>query len=225
MGKKSRKWYVVWHGLNPGVYDSWNECQRQVKGFEGALFKSFPTEEEAKSALCESPYAHVKRRSSATTQPATKAEPPSPPVDRTDTVLPLPREVKAEAIAVDAACSGNPGPMEYRGVCLRTGTELFHYGPVHGTNNIGEFLAIVHALAMLKKQGLRLTVYSDSRNALLWVKAKKCKTRLPHNERTAPLFDLIARAENWLQNNPDYAPLEKWETGKWGEIPADFGRK
>ena len=49
----------------------------------------------------------------------------------------------ASAWAVDAACSGNPGPMEYRGIDLATGAEIFHFGPVHGTNNIGEFLAIV----------------------------------------------------------------------------------
>ena len=100
----------------------------------------------------------------------------NPPDWRNDTVLPLPLEVKANAWAVDAACSGNPGPMEYRGVYLLTGQEIFHFGPVYGTNNIGEFLAIVHALALMKQKGLQMTIYSDSRNALGWVNQKKCKT-------------------------------------------------
>lgn len=76
----------------------------------------------------------------------------NPPSWRTDTVLPLPNEVRADAWAVDAACSGNPGPMEYRGIDLATGAMLFHFGPMKGTNNIGEFLAIVHALALMEKQ-------------------------------------------------------------------------
>lgn len=154
------------------------------------------------------------------------ALPPNPPSWRHDTVLPLPQGVEAQAIAVDAACSGNPGPMEYRGVCLTTGATLFHYGPVYGTNNIGEFLAIVHALALLKQQGITRTVYSDSRNAMLWVKARKCRTRLARTPRTEPLFQLIARAENWLATHQwNDIPLLKWNTRAWGEVPADFGRK
>ena len=40
-----------------------------------------------------------------------------------------------ESIAVDAACSGNPGKMEYRGVYVADGRELFHIGPFEeGTN-------------------------------------------------------------------------------------------
>ncbi len=134
-------------------------------------------------------------------------------------------EIENEAIAVDAACSGNPGPMEYRGVHLPTGKEIFHFGPVQGTNNIGEFLAIVHALALLKQKNLTLPIYSDSRTAQIWVKKRKCKTTLERTPRTEALYQLIARAERWLQTN-DYAnKIIKWDTANWGEVPADFGRK
>lgn len=225
MAKGKAKYYVVWHGLEPGVYKSWAECERQVKGVEGAVYKSFPTAEEAEEAFYSSPSLYVRRKAS---EPAAASGglPANPPADRTDTVLPLPAAVRADALAVDAACAGNPGRMEYRGVCLTTGQEVFHYGPVHGTNNIGEFLAIVHALALLKQRGQKLTVYSDSRIALLWVKQKTCKTKLARNARTEELFRLIERAEQWLRTNT-YAdiPLLKWETSQWGEIPADFGRK
>ena len=150
----------------------------------------------------------------------------NPPSDRNDTVLPLPLEVKAEAWAVDAGCLGNPGPMEYQAVDLQTGAQVFHYGPVHGTNNIGEFLAIVHALALMEQRGIHdKVVYSDSYNAILWVKKKRCKTKLVRNEQTENLFKMIARAENWLRTHTISTPVIKWETAKWGEIPADFGRK
>ena len=148
----------------------------------------------------------------------------NPPTNRHDTVLPLPLEVRADAWAVDAACSGNPGPMEYQAIDLQTGARVFHYGPVYGTNNIGEFLAIVHALALCWNQGLHdKTIYSDS--SILWVSKRKCKTKLEHTPATEPLFQVIARAEQWLQTHNYRNPIVKWETQKWGEVPADFGRK
>ncbi len=130
-----------------------------------------------------------------------------------------------EALCVDAACSGNPGPMEYRGVHLPSGREVFHFGPVHGTNNIGEFLAIVHAMALLKQRGLTMPVYSDSRTAIIWVQKRKAKTTLPPTPENRPLLDLVHRAEAWLRQNGTPVPLLKWQTDEWGEVPADFGRK
>lgn len=242
----AKKYYVVWQGTTPGIYTTWEECRAQVHGVAGAAYKSFATEAEAQAAFAAPPprvAAKKKAKADNSTedvasdgtvkatkkkQPARKGTDllPNPPSDRHDTVLPLPPEVTANAIAVDAACSGNPGPMEYRGVDLATGATIFHFGPVHGTNNIGEFLAIVHALALLKQQGISKTVYSDSRNALLWIKARKCKTTLQRNARTEKLFQLIERAENWLATHDwsDIALL-KWQTSRWGEVPADFGRK
>ena len=150
----------------------------------------------------------------------------NPPDYRHDTVLPLPMEVTANAWAVDAACSGNPGPMEYQAIDLATGAQVFHFGPVHGTNNIGEFLAIVHALALMDKMGITdKAIYSDSYIAILWVKKKQCKTKLERDERTEPLYALISRAEKWLRAHKVNTPIIQWQTRQWGDIPADFGRK
>ena len=205
MGKK--RYYVVWNGLVPGVYHTWDECQAQIKGVKQALYKSFATLPEAERAYSESPYKYIygeKKEEKSTTIPTT---------------------VHSNAIAVDAACSGNPGKMEYRGVYLATGEEIFHFGPIMGTNNIGEFLAIVHGLALLEKQNSTIPIYSDSRNALLWIKQKKCKTKLEHTNDTDEVFAMIERAERWLQSHTYKNQLIKWETAQWGEIPADFGRK
>lgn len=137
----------------------------------------------------------------------------------------MPAEIIRQAFAVDAACSGNPGQMEYRGVYLGDMEEKFHFGPVFGTNNIGEFLAIVHALALLKQNGLDWPIYSDSRNAILWIRQKRCKTKLECDERTVVLFETIRRAERWLEANNFSNRIIKWDTDRFGEIPADFGRK
>lgn len=205
---KHRAYYVVWNGHNTGVFDSWEKCQAQIAGCKQALYKAFPTLEEAQRAYASHPSLYIGKKE----KPATA-------------IGNLPAAVDKRAIAVDAACSGNPGQMEYRGVLLENGREIFHFGPRYGTNNIGEFLAIVHALALLEKRGLDLPIYSDSRNAILWVQSKQCKTKLPRDEKSEELFDLIARAEGWLRSHPYHNSILKWETGEWGEIPADFGRK
>lgn len=206
MAKKH--FYVVWNGVEPGIYHTWQECEAQIKGVKQALYKSFPTLEDAERAYSSPPYEYI----------GVKAKESKAPKE-------LPPEVIRGALAVDAACSGNPGQMEYRGVYIGNGEEIFHFGPMFGTNNIGEFLAIVHGLALLKQRGIDIPVYSDSRNALLWVKQKKCKTKLPRDSRSEELFRYIDRAEKWLKENSYTTTLLKWETDKWGEIPADFGRK
>lgn len=210
---KKQKYYVVWEGVQPGIYTSWNDCLLQTKGYKGAKYKSFESRAEAEQAYASSPSQYITRRPST----------PTPHVE-----LPLegyPKGVVENSLAVDAACSGNPGKMEYRGVYVGNRQQLFHFGPVHGTNNIGEFLAIVHGLAFLKQKKLDLPIYSDSKIAMKWIKEKKCKTKLPINARTEALHALIARAEKWLHENSYTTKIMKWETEKWGEIPADFGRK
>ena len=228
-----QKFYVVWNGAEDGVYTSWDACKEAVEGFSGAKYQAFKTEEEAEEAF-EMGYEKWKELENSKKsevdkedpQPSTLNPKPSTVNCQLSTVNSLPPAAINEAIAVDAACSGNPGKMEYRGVYLRTGKEIFHYGPVWGTNNIGEFLAIVHGLALLKQKGLHtMPIYSDSVNAQLWVKRKKCKTTLERNEKSEPLYQLIERAENWLKNNTYQNPIIKWPTEEWGEIPADFGRK
>ena len=130
------------------------------------------------------------------------------------------------ALAVDAACSGNPGLLEFRGVIADTGTEVFRRGPFpQGTNNIGEFLALVLGLAYLKKYNLPWTLYTDSVTALAWVREKKCKTKLEFTKDNIELFQMVRIAEQWLRDNSWTTPICKWETTLWGEIPADFGRK
>ena len=206
MAKK--RYYVVWNGLNPGIYGSWEECQAQIKGVKQALYKSFATLPEAERAYSSQPLLYIGANTPKSTD---KKE--------------IPANIHRDALAVDAACSGNPGQMEYRGVYLATQQVVFHFGPVYGTNNIGEFLAIVHALALLKQKGSDMPIYSDSRNAILWVKQRRCKTKLPRTPETEELFTFIERAEKWLQSNSYRNPIIKWETSEWGEIPADFGRK
>lgn len=207
------KTYVVWVGRHPGIYPSWEDCKAEVENFPNARYKAFSSRTEAILAYRESDKEASGVLRSIASHLKEEAYMSNP-------------EVNLDSIAVDAGCSGNPGLLEYRGVYLRTGKEIFHQGPFeHGTNNIGEFLAIVHALALLKKNNSNLTVYSDSMVAQKWVREKKCKTKLEKNDKNSVLHTLIERAEAWLAANSYTNPVVKWQTEKWGEIPADFGRK
>jgi ribonuclease HI len=202
-----QKYYVVWKGRRTGIFYTWLECSAQVTGFTDAKFKSFDSLAAAKSAF-QGEYSAVIARAPATRPPK---------VALTRPVLP--------SISVDAACSGAPGPLEWRGVETETGREIFRFGPCpDGTNNVGEFLAIVQGQHWLAEHGLSWPIYSDSLNAILWIRLGKCRTKLAHTSRNILLFEMIASAEAGLALSKP-ARLLKWETEKWGENPADFGRK
>jgi ribonuclease HI len=130
-------------------------------------------------------------------------------------------------IAVDGACSGNPGPGEYRGVDLASGEELFRVKFNFVTNNLMEFFAIVHALKYRKEHGLNSIIYSDSVTGIAWAKTGCNNTSLEKSEKTSKIHEFIGTCNRWLGNNTkaDNLPIEKWDTVNWGEIPADFGNK
>lgn len=242
---QANKYYVVWKGFAPGIYDSWEDAEIQVSGYPEASYRSFTSLEAATLAFREGfdregliqevnrKVAELNKEGVAPNDNGRKLTPigvrnvkatsetsitQTPATGETPYIL--------DSLAVDAACSGNPGPMEYRGVYVRTKQVIFKVGPLEGgTNNIGEFLAIVHGLALQEKQGTSLPIYSDSVNAQLWIRQGICKTKLEENEVNAPIFEMIRRAEQWLRTHTFRVPIYKWETKQWGEIPADFGRK
>lgn len=221
---KNGKYYVVWVGQDPGVYDSWEECQLQVANFPGAKYKSFKTREEAVEAYRGDPVEQLDLMRAIAGR--IKAAPKEPERPRWQTIP----GVRLDAVATDGACAGNPGRMEYRAVRLSDGAEIFRIGAKQtliGTNNIAEYLAIIHLAAILKKSGnIATPIYTDSKNTLAWLRRGGSKTTLARTPQTEPTLDLLARADAWLAaNGPIENPILKWPTEEWGEIPADFGRK
>ncbi|WP_431132868.1 viroplasmin family protein [Psychroserpens mesophilus] len=213
MSKKKKKYYTVWKGHHTGVFESWEDCKAQIKDFQGAQYKSFVTFDAAKKALKGS-YKDYIGKSKKFTSELSEAQ------------LKKIGQPNYNSVSVDAASSGNPGIMEYRGVDTKTKKQLFIQGPFpEGTNNIGEFLALVHGLAFLKQHNSDRILYTDSKIAMSWVRKKTCNTKLPRNEKNAKLFELVDRGVKWLNENTYTTTIVKWETKAWGEIPADFGRK
>lgn len=209
---KKEKFYTVWKGKRPGIYTKWDDCKAAIDGYKSAEYKSFSTFEAAKKAYngnYEDYKGKKKEETSLSPEELLKYGTPN-----------------YNSISVDAASSGNPGIMEYQGVDTKTGKVLFKQGPFpEGTNNIGEFLAIVHGLAFLKQMNSDRIIYTDSKTAMAWVRKRNCNTQLKETPKNKELFELVRRALQWLKTNPYNTPIVKWETQAWGEIPADFGRK
>ena len=213
MSKKKKKYYTVWKGHRTGVFEKWDDCKAQIKDFQGAQYKSFETFDAAKKAFKGNYKDYIGKSKNFKSQ-------------LTEAQLKKIGQPNYNSISVDAASSGNPGKMEYRGVDTKTKKQLFIQGPFEeGTNNIGEFLAIVHGLALLKKNESDRLIYTDSKTAMSWVKKKTCNTKLERSTKNKSLFELVDRAVIWLKSNTYRTTIVKWETKAWGEIPADFGRK
>lgn len=219
------KYYVVFRGFNPGVYDTWEEVQEQTNGFPGALFKSYASSEEAAEAYrsyagsddIEDLVRILFKKNDSSEESASKPTTPSPFQNP---------EIDWNAWAVDASCLGNPGKMEYRGVEVSTGKIIFRQGPFEdATNNIGEYLALVHAMALIMQRGEVRNIYSDSATAIAWWKKRKINTKLQPTEKNKKIFELLARASVWVNTHTFPGKVMKWQTDRWGEIPADFGRK
>ncbi len=211
-----RKFYVVWEGQNPGIYDTWEECEAQVKNFPGARYKAYDDQTAATLAFRGNDRDTVDMLRTIASHKAKVINYEAFP----DIIL--------DSIAVDGACAKNPGPMEYQGVRVRTGERVFHVGPLDdGTNNVGEYLALIHALAMLDKEGdTKTAIYSDSRTAISWIRKGGHRSTLARTTKNGKIFDLLDRADKWLiAHYPVKNPIYKWDTDQWGEIPADFGRK
>lgn len=214
------KFYVVFVGHNPGVYDNWDEAREQTEGFPGAVVKGYTSSAEASEAYRnftgdedrDEIFRLISRSLPKDSLSATK-------------ILDNP-EIDINAWAVDASCLGNPGKMEYRGVEVKTGKVIFKMGPFDdATNNIGEYLALVHAMALMAKTGEYHNIYSDSVTAMSWVRRRQIKTKLKQTPRNARIFELLARASVWVNTHQFPGKIMKWQTERWGEIPADYGRK
>lgn len=214
-----RKFYVVWEGREPGIYDNWDDCQEQVEGYPGAKYKSYTSQTAATEAYRGDPARQLTFARELGKHIGAAAK-----VDYT--AIP---GIRLDAVAVDGACSRNPGPTEYRGVRVADGVEIFRMGPFDGgTNNLGEYIAIIHMAALLDKRGDHSTpIYSDSRTALSWVRAGHSRSTVISGPGNARIMELLRRADSWLAAHGGRIanPLLKWDTDNWGEIPADFGRK
>ena len=119
-----QKYYAVAKGRKAGIFTTWRDCERQVKGASGAIFKSFSTRAEAEAWLDKA------AQEQQFVQQVTNTPNPRESLHTAQPFI-------THSICVDAACSGNPGVVDYQGVCTATRDVVFHKKIAHGTNNLG----------------------------------------------------------------------------------------
>ncbi len=207
-----QKYYAVWAWRETGIFGNWEECKKSVEWYVGALYKSFSSHEEAKVALRRPAHDYIGNTMKS-------SEPSQADIQKYGKPI-------MESISVDWAWNTVTGWCEYQWVMTETGENIFHCWPyADGTNNIVEFLGIVHALAYCEEHDLSLPIYTDSQTAISWVKAKNARTKQPRTAANFELFNLVDKAVLRLKTKEYKNPILKWETKVWGEIKADFGRK
>ena len=142
----NKKIFAVKKGRLTGLFNTWAECGKQVLGFPGAVFKSFPTEEEARAWLSGVPESvSLFPDDAGTAKPAPHSDPPAPaaenepPVDYT--------------VYTDGSCLRNPdGPGGYAAVIISTQDGEIREitgGEPSTTNNRMELRAGIEALRAL----------------------------------------------------------------------------
>jgi len=201
------KAYVVWDGYEPGIYDTWAECEEQIKGYSGAKFKGFPSEKLAKEAFMNGPEEQKTKEQKMVRSQSQEG-------------------IVYDSICVDGACSGNPGQGAYQCVDVKTGEQLFIETDFEETtNNVMEFLALWKGIKYLYDNNIDRPIYSDSISAMAWVRDKKCRSSIKQTDKNFDSIAMIRKAENWLSSTKYNVTILKWDTKNWGEIPADFGNK
>lgn len=161
MAKSTKKFYAVLKGKRPGIYDSWfgqGGAHEQVDVFPGALYRGFPSFEDAFEYAVKSGFPDLPDHTLGDA-------PGRRPVARRPQE-PSPRESDSGVLVyTDGGCIFNPGPGGY-GVVLIKGD---HRKELSGgfrltTNNRMELMACIEGLRALRKaDGGKVTVYSDSR--------------------------------------------------------------
>lgn len=124
-------------------------------------------------------------------------------------------------IATDAAHSMKNGKTEYQGIDLATREQLFYCDLGNQTTNIGEFLAVVEAVKYIIENDFQpRVIFTDSTTAIAWFNAKKTSSTKPCKELQKA--EMFLRA---LSADVDEIKVYHWDNKRWGETPADFGRK
>jgi ribonuclease HI len=204
MNMKEKKVYAVLRGKKPGLYHDWPSAREQVYGFPGAVYRGFPSENEARQWLS----AGGTDNPAKSGLPKKKSPPAMAPAE------PGPGET---IIYTDGAALGNPGPGGFGALIMCQGQQTELSGAFsHTTNNRMEMLAVIKALESLPKTNLPVRIFSDSsylvnginrgwaekwrRNG--WLKPDKTEAR--NRDLWSRLLDLLVPLQasfHWLRGH------------------------
>ena len=188
----NKKYYVVWKGSKPGIYDSWPAAKEQTEGRADAQFMGFPSKAEAQAAYQSTYTKALMRRSvnktpSAHSSHATKINTPMG-----NHLSSNPHGYNGTAdinIYCDGACSPNPGKSGtgiaiYESINDKTQLTSLWYGlyQANGTNNTAELNGLLKSFEIAQQyiaQNKKVQVLSDSKYSIdcitKWAKGWQAK--------------------------------------------------
>jgi len=190
---KTKKYYAVFQGHNPGIYTSWDKVSEQVKGFKGAKYKSFSSREEAILWLRDCVIA--------------ASEPVSESLITLIKTVGV-AEAKEDRIIIhtDGGASPNPGKGGY-GIVLQKGNyrKELSAGYQLTTNNRMELMACIVALQALKEPS-EVSLYTDSKYVVDsitkgWAKGWKSRGWKRTGGQLAENIDLWEELLSLLENH------------------------
>ncbi len=200
------KFYAVAKGRTTGIFTSWPQAERQVKGFAGAKYKSFKTEKEALAFLKRPVYSSGKKtvRTGKTGSKGVSTASKNYPKN---TII----------VHTDGGAIGNPGPGGY-GVVIKDGEQLSG-GFNRTTNNRMELMGVIKAMEALAGEQNPILLHSDSRYVINgitkgWAKGWKKRGWKKSNGEPALNPDLWARLLDLL---PGLDIKFKWVKGHAGD--------
>lgn len=164
--------YAVKHGKIKDIFDSWELCQQQVKGFKNAQYKKFKTKQEAIDYMNDD------------TIVIKQIEPKI-----------IEQETSKKYVYCDGSCIHNGKPNAKAGIGIYFGendTRNVSESIEGNTNNIAELVAMIRVYDIIKDEPY--TIVSDSKYALLCVGSygKKCEEKgwcdIPNKELVKKLY-------------------------------------
>lgn len=199
------KFYAVAAGRMTGIFQSWSQCEAQVKGVAGARYKGFVTREEAEKWLDD---GGVYERKVKATKPAPKVRKPEP--EAVDGKL---------FVYTDGSSLNNPGPGGWAAVILEKNGPCELFGAFRRTtNNRMELLACIRALEAVEDRGDEVVLHTDSSYVVNgiekgWAKSWRKRGWRKSDGNVALNSDLWAR----LLDLVDVVPVKfRWVKGHAG---------
>ena len=192
------KFYAVGKGRHPGIYTTWSDCEAQVKGFPGAIYKAFPTKTQALAFMGAWPL------NEPVLLPLTSA----PVADALPTLVPgSDRGAGTIRVWVDGSCQQSSNGRLLFGwayVVLNGERELHRASgrdvPAEARrhrNVAGEIQAVLHALDWCRAHGIAAaTIYFDYQGLASWVEGT-WKTRTSFTRAYAERVRTMGMTLTW----------------------------
>lgn len=204
-------YYSVAKGIKIGIYNNWEDCKSNVKGYSGAIYKKFKTFEEANNFLNNQGIKSIVKPTIINSNEKTK-------LDNLD---------KHYFVYTDGACSNNGTKKACAGLGIYFGNNDYRNvsKKIQGkqTNNVAELMAILNTIPIINKDlenGFNITIVSDSQYAIKCCTyyAKKCyKNNWKNSQgKDVPNIELLKQTYSIFKNNLNI---------KFKHIKAHTGKK